>query len=68
MIHDIEEKEEKNRGGLFIVRQILNIIFILGAVTGAVLYWVLPDETTGVLVIMTSVFFKSAECILRLRR
>lgn len=63
-----EEVEEKPRGTVFIVRQVLNIIFMIGAVVGAALYWLQPDETLGILVVMTAMFFKMAECVLRFKR
>ena len=69
MIHNInEENEEKGRSRIFYIRQILNIIFIIGAIAGAIFYWTQPDETLGILIIMTSMFFKMAECVLRFRK
>ena len=63
-----DETKTEERGKVFIIRQILNIIFIIGAVAGAVLYWVQPEPTLGILVVMTAMFFKMAECVLRLKR
>lgn len=60
-------KTEK-RSKVFIIRQIMNIIFIIGAIIGAILYWTEPEPTLGILVIMTSMFFKMAECVLRFKR
>lgn len=68
MIEEIDNNEGKRNNTLFLIRQILNAIFIIGAVTGAILYWVLPEETMGILIIMTSMFFKMAECVLRFRK
>ena len=70
MIHNLneEEKEEKGRSRVFYIRQILNIIFIIGAIAGAIVYWTQPDETLGILIIMTSMFFKMAECVLRFNK
>lgn len=63
-----EEQEPAVNRKLFLIRQILNIIFMAGALAGAVLYWVQPEPTTGILVIMTAMFFKMAECVLRFRK
>ena len=70
MIQNIEgeDKEKKGRSRVFYIRQILNIIFIVGAIAGAIVYWTQPDETLGILIIMTSMFFKMAECVLRFRK
>lgn len=69
-IHHRAEAEEERRPSktVFIIRQALNIIFMIGAVVGAVLYWTQPEPTTGILVIMTAMFFKMAECVLRFKR
>lgn len=63
-----EENEEPRNRKVFIIRQMLNIIFMIGAVVGAALYWFQPEETLGILVIMTAMFFKMAECVLRFRK
>ena len=60
-------KTEK-RSKVFIIRQIMNIIFIIGAIIGAILYWTEPEPTLGILVIMTAMFFKMAEHVLRFKR
>lgn len=66
--HRNEESEEPRNTKVFIIRQVLNIIFIIGALIGAALYWFQPEPTLGILVIMTAMFFKMAECVLRFRR
>ena len=63
-----EIKDEKPRNRIFIIRQILNIIFIIGAIAGAIFYWTEPEPTLGILIIMTAMFFKMAECVLRYKR
>ncbi len=63
---DTEEKTGNSR--VFLIRQILNVIFMIGAVAGGLLYWFMPEPTLGILVIMTSMFFKMAECVLRFRK
>ena len=62
-----ELQEERRERRKFWIRQVLNIIFMVGAIAGAVLYWVLPDEKMGIIVIMTAMFFKMAECIFRVK-
>lgn len=62
------EELSPHRGRVFVIRQILNIVFIIGAVVGAALYWMQPEPTLGILVVMTAMFFKMAECVLRFRR
>lgn len=63
-----EAEEETPRGTVFIIRQVLNIIFMIGAVVGVALYWFQPEPTTGILVVMTAMFFKMAECVLRFKK
>lgn len=64
-----EESEEENpRGTIFVIRQVLNIIFMIGAVVGVALYWFQPEPTVGILVVMTAMFFKMAECVLRFKK
>ena len=63
-----EEAEEPRSKTVFVIRQVLNIIFIIGAVVGCILYWVQPEPTIGILVVMTAMFFKMAECVLRFKK
>lgn len=51
----------------FKIRNILNIIFILGAVIGVLLY-VYSFQTVGTIIILISMVFKIIECILRFIR
>lgn len=67
-IHKRGEDTTELHDKVFIIRQILNIVFIIGAITGAILYWVQPEPIVGILVIMTAMFFKMAECVLRFRK
>ena len=51
----------------FMVRNILNIIFMIGAVVGVlVLYF--HDKSMGTVIILVSMVFKMAECCFRLIR
>ena len=61
--HRREPQEDK----YFKIRNILNIIFMLGAVVGmAVFYFGTP--TTGTIIIITAIAFKVIECFFRLIR
>ena len=51
----------------FMVRNILNIIFMLGAVVGVLLYY-LSSHAVGTFVLLCAIIFKVAECCLRLLR
>lgn len=66
--HRDEAQESQPNRKVFIIRQILNAIFMVGAIIGGVLYWIQPEPTFGILVIMTAMFFKMAECVLRFKR
>ena len=49
------------------IRNILNIIFMLGAVIGLIFYFFI-HQTIGTIVILTAMAFKVVECILRFIR
>lgn len=49
----------------FIIRNILNTIFIIGAIIGVALHFTLSGNLIGDYVILASMVFKFAECILR---
>ncbi|MGN1253127.1 MAG: hypothetical protein ACI4T9_00960 [Prevotella sp.] len=46
-------------------RQWLNIIFMVGAVIGVLLYVFHTPQTVGIIVILVSMIFKIIECALR---
>ena len=58
-------KPEKERGKFFLLRQILNIVFMLVAV--AVVY-VKVDNRMGAVIIIIGMAFKMAECALRFKK
>ena len=58
---DEDEKQDK----YLMLRQILNIIFMLGAVVGVLLYFY-QNKTIGTIVIVVAMFFKMVECVFRL--
>lgn len=46
-------------------RQWLNIIFMLGAIVGVLLYLFHTPQTPGIIVILVAMVFKIIECALR---
>ena len=58
---------EKPRDRFFKLRNVLNIIFMLGAVVGVVLFY-FSSHAVGTFVLLCSIIFKIAECCLRLLR
>lgn len=57
-------RRKKPTDRFFKVRNVLNIIFLLGAVAGIAVYY-LHNHTVGIIVILISMIFKMAECCLR---
>lgn len=60
-------KPDDKRGNFFVVRQILNILFMLGAVAGCVVYVKVNDQMGAILIII-AMAFKMAECVLRFKK
>ncbi|MBP5355917.1 MAG: hypothetical protein J6Z10_03575 [Prevotella sp.] len=58
-----DEDEEQDK--YLMLRQILNIIFMLGAVVGVLLYFY-QNKTIGTIVIVVAMLFKMVECVFRL--
>ncbi|MCQ2255101.1 MAG: hypothetical protein MJZ29_06350 [Bacteroidaceae bacterium] len=56
--------EESLRKKYFVIRNVLNTIFVVGAIIGVALY-IFKSETTGTYVILGSMVFKMAECCFR---
>lgn len=55
----------RNRGDRYIVlRNILNIIFMVGALAGMAVYFKV-DHQAGTIVILSSMLFKIVECVFR---
>jgi len=51
----------------FRLRNLLNIIFMLGALAGVAIYlW--ADRTIGTVIILVAMLFKIVECVFRLKR
>lgn len=55
---------EREKDPYMKLRQWLNIIFMVGAVVGMAVYF-LVNNTTGTYIILASMIFKIVECVLR---
>jgi len=64
--HRMHRKERKDR--FLYIRQWLNIIFMLGAVIGVIVYFLADLTTTGTIIILVAMVFKIIECVLRFIR
>ena len=49
------------------IRNVLNIIFMIGAIAG-VIYYLEVDKTAGTLIILTAMCFKIAESSMRMMK
>lgn len=59
-------EDEETKGGQFKqTRQWLNIIFMIGAIVGVLLYVFHTPQTLGIIVILAAMVFKIVECALR---
>ncbi|MDO4160234.1 MAG: hypothetical protein Q4D41_07250 [Prevotellaceae bacterium] len=56
------DEEDKDR--FMLLRNILNIIFMIGAVVGVVI-WLQWNQNIGLIVILASMVFKFVECVFR---
>lgn len=56
--------EESLRKKYYIIRNVLNTIFLIGAIVGMLLYF-FYSEQVGTFVILGSMIFKMAECCFR---
>ena len=63
--HSRSHQEEEKKDRFLMLKQVLNIIFMLGAVVGALLYFY-QNKTMGTVVIVVAMVFKMIECVLRL--
>lgn len=53
------------RGKFFMLRNILNIVFIIGAIAGMLIYFFKSDEA-GTIIVLGAMAFKMCECVIRL--
>ena len=58
----------ENKNNVSALRQWLNIIFMLGAVVGVIVYFLADLTTTGTIIILVAMVFKIIECVLRFIR
>lgn len=58
------EKEDRFRT----TRQWLNIIFMIDAIAGVVVYLTQPNQNLGTIIVLIAMFFKIIECALRFIR
>lgn len=65
-------KPEKVRDTVFYIRQVLNILFMLTAIVGALMYSGVfgkgIETRQGIIVIIIAVSIKMAECMLRFKK
>lgn len=62
--HHRRPDEDSSRDRFFKTRNVLNILFMLGAIIGILLY-LFASHTVGTIVILASMIFKVVECSLR---
>lgn len=55
----------KDRGKFFALRNLLNIIFIIGAIVGMIVYF-FHDSERGMIIVLGAMAFKMCECVIRL--
>lgn len=55
----------QERGKFFLLRNILNIVFIIGAIVGMIVYFFKSDEV-GIIIVLGAMAFKMCECVIRL--
>ncbi|MBR5686851.1 MAG: hypothetical protein IKX36_02715 [Prevotella sp.] len=64
----MKHRNEKKRDRFFVFRNVLNILFMVGAVVGVILYLNSSDHTVATAIILTSIVLKFTECVLRMMR
>lgn len=62
--HHYRKEDGFREAGYLKVRNVLNLIFMLGALAGLIVYWKV-DHTTGIIIILVAMAFKLVECALR---
>ncbi|MBR5083600.1 MAG: hypothetical protein IKX33_03295 [Prevotella sp.] len=61
-------KKERAHDHTLALRNVLNIIFMIGAVIGAVLYFFTDHTTIGIYIVLGAMAVKMAECCIRMLR
>lgn len=60
-------RHRRDEDPYFQLRNLLNIIFMIGALGGVIVYmWV--GRTVGTIIILVAMLFKIVECVFRLKR
>lgn len=62
--HHYREENALPKAGFIKVRNVLNLIFMIGAIIGIMIYF-LGSQTIGIIVILAAMVFKLIECALR---
>lgn len=60
----LHRNSDKPKGRFFMLRQILNLLFMIIAVVGVVMY-LCYDQTKGTIVVIIAMAFKMSESVLR---
>ena len=53
------------RGKFFLLRNLLNTVFIIGAALGMIVYF-FKNEEVGMVIVLGAMAFKMCECVIRL--
>lgn len=67
MNQDSKHRHSKQHDSNIMLRQWLNIIFMIGAIIGVVIY-LFGSQSTGIYIILGAMVFKIIECALRMFR
>jgi len=62
-----QHKNNDNKDKFFVIRNILNSIFIIGAIVGMLVYF-FSNQTVGTIIILAAMALKLVECCLRMMR
>ncbi|MGN1375449.1 MAG: hypothetical protein ACI4V5_02725 [Prevotella sp.] len=63
--NNIQRPVHRNKSGKYMtLRNILNMIFMIGAIVGIIIFYAYSSQI-GTIVILTSMVFKFVECIFR---
>ena len=65
--HRISSSDRKRGDNRFMIRQILNIVFMVLALVG-VGFYLFGDRTVGIVIVLIAMVFKMAECVIRMIR
>lgn len=65
--NNLPRKHRRPDDRYLVLRNVLNIIFMLGAIVGVAVY-MLADNSVGTIVILVAMAFKIVECVFRLKR